>query len=208
MPKSNLKFYLSWTLATTIGELVGFAVPTIIGLIAVALKVSDIMMVPVMAVAGMGEGACFSFAQWLVLRKYIKNIEKQWILYTAIAAGLAWIIGMLPSSLGDPSKLPIQILVPAITILGIFFLLSIGTAQWLVLKKHVQKAGWWITANAIAWPLGVATTFIPITLVPDGAPIGLWIAAGITGGIMMGATVGAITGWFLVKLLPNLKESA
>jgi hypothetical protein len=208
MAKKDLHLWLSWTLATTIGELVGFAVPTIAGLAAAALKISDIMIIPIMAVAGMGEGACFSFAQWLVLRKYIKNIEKQWILYTAIAAGLAWIIGMLPSSLGDPTKIPITILVPTVLFLAIFFLLSIGTAQWLVLRKHVQKAGWWIMANAIAWPLGVATTFIPISLVPDGAPIGLWIAAGITGGIMMGATVGAITGWFLVKLLSAYKEAA
>ncbi|MFH1684170.1 MAG: hypothetical protein ABIA67_04735, partial [Candidatus Margulisiibacteriota bacterium] len=194
MLKPKIKLWLSWTLATTVGELVGFSVPTLIGWLAVAFGASDLGMIGIMAIAGMGEGACFSFAQWLVLKRYIKNLEKQFILYTAIAAGIAWIIGMIPSSIGDPTTLPLTILIPGAIVLIIFFLLSIGTAQWLVLRKHVKKAGWWILANAIAWPLGVAMTFIPITLVPDNSPMFLWVAAGILGGIMMGATVGAITG--------------
>lgn len=200
MMKANLKLWSLWTLATTIGELVGFAVPTIVALTAVALRINEIAMLPLMVVAGMGEGACFSFAQWLILKKYIKNIEKRWILYTAIAAGVAWAIGMLPSTIGERSIFLPRILLAIIgLVVAAVFLLSIGYAQWLVLRKHVQKSGWWIVANAIAWPLGVAMTFIPITLVPDNSPIGLWIAAGIAGGIMMGATVGAVTGLFLLK---------
>ncbi|MBU0672671.1 MAG: hypothetical protein KJ732_06565 [Candidatus Margulisbacteria bacterium] len=204
MPKLKINLWLSWTLATTVGELIGFAVPTIVGLIAVALKTNEIAMIPVMAIAGMGEGACFAFAQWLVLRKYIKNLEKRFITNTAIAAGVAWTIGMLPSAIGPRSMFLPKILLAVIGIaIAAVFLLSIGYAQWLVLRKYIQKAGWWIAANAIAWPLGVAMTFIPITLVPDNSPMFLWVAAGILGGIMMGATVGAITGLFLGKLLKS-----
>lgn len=200
MPKTNLKLWFSWTLATTVGELIGFAIPTIVALTAVALKINDIVILPLMVVAGMGEGACFSFAQWLVLKRYIKNIEKQWILYTAIAAGIAWAIGMLPSTIGERSLyLPKPLLAVIGLAIAAVFLLSIGYAQWLVLRKHVHKAGWWITANAIAWPLGVAMTFVPISLVPDNSPMMLWVMAGIVGGIMMGVTVGAITGLFLIK---------
>ncbi len=36
----------------------------------------------------------------------------------------------------------------------------VGLAQWLILKKSVHRAACWISANALAWTLGIALIFM------------------------------------------------
>lgn len=205
--------WLWWVVATAVGELVGFAVPAIIGPAAAwAMRgmvgtSAAITVVGVAVLAGSGEGAILGFAQGLILRRYIQNMAQwKWVLATAVAAALAWAIGMLPSTLQDVANIDITkvnliIFISAAVLLGIVFLLSIGFAQWLVLRRHVGKAGWWILANAIAWPVGVTVPAIGLSLVPDGSPMVVWIIVGIVSGALMGIVVGAITGTWLVWLL-------
>lgn len=202
------KLYLEWITATAIGELVGFSIPTVVGLIAFQLiktipsPTSEIIMLLAMIIAGIGEGIVLAFAQWVILKKYIKNInKKEWLFFTSIAAAIGWSIGMLPSQLGRGLSLPeIIILVP-------IFLLSIGFAQWLVLRHHIKNAWWWIVANAIAWPIGVLVSILVLVLVPDKSPAIIWIISGIMAGITMGITVGAITGIALVNLVKEQTQS-
>jgi len=80
---------------------------------------------------------------------------------------------------------------------------SIGVPQWLVLRQHLQHAGWWVGANALAWSLSVAVPFVALALVPDAAPFWLWVAAGIMSGLLMGLVVGALTGLALLWLVRN-----
>ena len=61
--------------------------------------------------------------------------------------------------------------------------------------------GRWIAANAIAWPLGAMIPTITIMLAPDNSLVWAFGAAGLTGGVLMGAFVGVITGFFLIRLL-------
>ncbi len=201
------KLYLEWITATAIGELVGFSVPIVIGIIVFRFiglfssPVSEIIMLLAMIIAGIGEGIILAFAQWIILKKYIKDINKnEWIFFTAIAAAAGWAIGMLPSQLGRTSIHPLILLI-GIIVLAPIFLLSIGFAQWLVLRHHIKNAWWWIVANAIAWPIGVFVSILVLVLVPDESPAVVWIISAIMAGIMMGVTVGAITGIALVKLI-------
>jgi len=198
-----LKLFFLWALATTLGELIGFAIPSVLGVIAVIFAPK--LLFAMMILAGVGEGAVLGFAQSLVLKRYLKNISQpQWIFATAAAAALAWIIGMLPSTLIDNNViLSPTIIITGGILLAILFLLSMGFAQWLVLRKQVKKAGWWILANAIAWPLGVATSIGILALVPDQSSTIVWITVGILSGVMMGAVVGVITGIALVRLTPK-----
>jgi hypothetical protein len=108
---------------------------------------------------------------------------------------------MVPSTFVDFSTIEPVTLIVGESALGILFLLSMGGAQWLALRRYVRRAGWWIAANAVAWPIGVAMPFITIGIIPDDSPVALMITAEIVGGVLMGVVVGAITGVVLVWLL-------
>ncbi len=58
----------------------------------------------------------------------------------------------------------------------------VGVLQWLVLRRQVARAGWWVLASTVGWVVGG----------PVGAFVG-WPA--------LGAVYGAITGSALVGLL-------
>ena len=197
-----------WALATTVGELAGFAVPAVVGSVAtramegMAGATQAITMLLLVTLAGIVEGATLGLAQSLVLRRYIRNLAwREWIRNTALAAGLAYILGMTPSTLMEVTTVNLIILLIVAILFIPALLASIGVAQWLVLRRYVQKAGWWVLANAIAWIAGLAMPFIGLTLVPDGSPVAAYIAAGVMSGVLMGAVVGGITGIVLVRLL-------
>ena len=84
--------------------------------------------------------------QYGMLRPYLPRMSG-WVLLTA--AG--WLMGLLLIAISyrlkwiDPTKY----------FGAIFFLmgLSIGVAQWLLLRRRLSRAGWWIAANLAGWGL-------------------------------------------------------
>lgn len=194
--------WLLWVGATALGELLGFIAPAIAGSTAAAVGLSDLERLPPLVLAGMIEGATFSWVQWLVLRRYLPQLSGRiWIGATAVAAGFAWALGLLPSSISNFEAIPTAVLILGAIVLGSAFLVLIGGAQWLALRHVTARAGWWILANAIGWPLGVVVSIFGIGLIPDDASVGLMIVMGVVSAVMMGVIVGAITGGFLVWLL-------
>lgn len=202
------RFYGKWVLFTALGELTGFLVPVAAG-VAGALLVGEAKTVVAAAatllfaaLGGLGEGSILAAWQAAVLRKRLPDLNRaRFIGYTAIAAAAAWILGMLPSTISNSLTIPTWLWI-TIGVIGIpFFLVSIGIAQSLELRRHVKKAWIWILANAIAWPLGVMIPVFGIQLVPDTSAVWVFVFAGIMSGVLMGAAVGAITGLFLIKLL-------
>ncbi len=200
--------YGKWVLAMALGELFGFLAPVAVGVAGVFIigeattTTGIILTLLFAAVGGLGEGSILAFFQSRVLKDHLPRFNTaRFVLYTGFAAAAAWILGMMPSTLGDPTKLP-PIFLILFGLIGIpVFLLSIGGVQWLELRKHIKKAWAWIIVNAIAWPVGVAIPVIGIQLVPDNSPIWAFVATGIFCGTLMGATVGAITGLLLLRLL-------
>jgi hypothetical protein len=89
---------------------------------------------------------------------------------------------------------------------GVVLLASIGFAQWLVLRRHVDRAGSWVVANALAWIAGLAVVFAAIGVAPADSPV-LIAAFGVVGGLGMGLTVALVTGLFLVRLLDRVKPA-
>jgi hypothetical protein len=151
--------------------------------------------------AGAVEGAVLGLAQGLALHRYLPTLsQRAWVVVTALGAMAAYLLAMIAVALGDFAQRHMVLLVVGGVVLGIGFLLSIGLPQWLVLRRHLPKAGWWMLANAVAWPLGVALPFILLALVPDASPFWVWAVAGIASGVLMGLIVGAITGVVLVRL--------
>jgi hypothetical protein len=112
---------------------------------------------------------------------------------TSVAAALAWSIGLLPSSIPDvPSSSPITWLIAVV--LGSALLLSIPTAQYLLLRGAIHTAGRWIWVNVLAWSLGMMWTFAPSPLVDASTPILSLIGIYAVAGLLMATTVAVITG--------------
>lgn len=195
--------WLPWVVGTMLGEVLGFGVPTLAGVINWLLQPPQSLMWFLFVLAGAGEGALLGLAQSLVLRRLITGFAWQrWVLATALAAALAWLIGLLPSTLIDAGlTLPLPLLIGGGIVLGSVFLLSIGGAQWLVLRRYLPNANRWMLANAVAWPIGVAVPVLGIGALPEGAPLAVVAAVGAFSGLAMGFVVGAITGTVLVTLL-------
>jgi hypothetical protein len=114
--------------------------------------------------AGVGVGVL----QWPILYRHIPRAWR-WALITAIA----WIGGSVLLLIVVPGDL--QSLLS-----GLIMGPVVGLAQWLILRREVRWAGWWIVISAIAWITG-------LTLVP--------------GILASGAMVGAISGIALSLLL-------
>jgi len=124
--------------------------------------------------AGAVLGPVAGVVQWLVLRRQIRK-GGWWVL----ASVIGWPVALLAVgfALQDPPGWILFAVVGAV----------IGVAQWLVLRRQVQRAGWWVLASTMGWGM---------TVITQGIPVG-WVA----GMSMAGAMVGAITGIALVWLL-------
>ena len=151
-------------------------------------------------------GLIVGVAQWLVLRRYLPYAG-WWIL----ASALGWILGsivmltiygIIDQILGI--RLPSRILSPVV--ISTLYGAALGAAQWLVLRGHTQRAGWWVlisvVGGAVGWAVGVACPGIPFgSAALSFAP--RWAVNGaVTNGVAW-AVNGAVTGIALVWLLPR-----
>ncbi len=109
--------------------------------------------------------------QWLVLRRYLTR-SLQWVL-ACLAASLAGYFVVLGAGSLDPD-------LGWLAGVGLYGLLA-GVMQWLVLRRQVTRAGWWVPVSGAGW----------VAVIPVGDMIGPpgW------------AVFGAITGTLLVGLL-------
>jgi hypothetical protein len=105
-------------------------------------------------------GVAVGILQWLVLLGRIRR-PWRWILASAVG----WIVGYLIVILGLPPELDF--------LNGMVLGLSVGTAQWLILREQLHWAGWWIVFSAIGWTTG-------LTLLPGFLLTGI-MAGGLTG---------------------------
>lgn len=122
-------------------------------------------------------GLLLCVLQWLVLRSHLRDAGR-WV--------LAGVVAMAVSSagiLGAGSGMPEVAWFASVWTLG----LLMGLLQWLVLRREIDGAGWWVVASPIAWAVGL--------------PLGEMV-----GPLGHGAAYGAITGAALVVLLRRRRE--
>jgi hypothetical protein len=126
-------------------------------------------------------GGCF---QWFVLRERIAGAGL-WALASAVGFGLA--LGALEAvDTGEH-------IVMAAFLMGVVS----GILQWLILRRKLPRAGWWLLANLLGSLVGA-------NALPIARPIldaSYWYLFWITLGLLLGARNGAITGAALVWLL-------
>lgn len=118
------------------------------------------------AIPDIVSGVAIAVFQWSVL---YKRIGKAW--RWAIFSSLGWIAGYILYVVLFPADMRV--------LLGPLLGGVVGVVQWLLLRKELDWAGWWIVISIIAWTTG-------LTLMP--------------GFLTSGALPGALTGLALVIL--------
>ena len=210
VPEISIRYW-RWVLVCTAGELVGFVgIPILGGALALWLtsgletSIRSLVLYAVAAAGGFGEGAVLASFQLRVLADCFPKVNgRHWILGTGTAAAFAWAFGMLAPTLDDivgiSTTVQIAIWVPA----SVLILVSIGAVQARVLRQIVENSRSWIVANALGWLAGLPWTFVLPALLPDNAPMTWWIVTFALAAILMGLTVGLVTGLFLLRLRPT-----
>ncbi len=201
-------FWFKWVLANAMGFAVGAAVPAVlyqaivwplIGSASTIVAVSEILFLVDAIFGAVAIGA----AQWFFLRRRV-----HWAMSWFLATSLGW-LGSELVAWGLAVRLITGAFLPVTgAVLGVVPLVLVALPQWLILRRHVLKAGWWLVANmagaaaglvgSLAGFLGsmVVAVIIPISGEAWGAAVSVGVASATAG-----AAIGAITGVALRRLL-------
>jgi hypothetical protein len=185
----------SWVLTVAAAEVLGFSVTAVVA--ALATYAPAVVALTAVPAAGAVEGALLGTGQAIVLQHVLPDLPvRRWMAVTSAVAVVAFLVGLLPSAAmaAWPSRPPMAPITIAV-LLGAVLLVSIGMAQWTILRWQVTRAGRWIAATAVAGTAG-AGVFLACTmpLWLPGQPIAFTVAVGVAGGLVMAATTGAVSG--------------
>lgn len=185
-PLTGWALFRSWLIVVSAAELAGFTGPALVGALTATAPV--VVAVVALVLAGVVEGAMLGWGQSSVLRRALPHLPAgRWIACTAGGAGIAYLLGMLPAAIGGSWWAAAAVAVP--------LLVSIGAAQWLVLRDRVPWAMSWIWVTAAAWLVGLAVFLTFATpLWWSGQSVALTVLVGLVGGVLMATTVAAVTG--------------
>lgn len=199
--------FRDWFLALTIGEVLGFVAPAVAGVALATAQVADGWMVLGLTLAGMVEGLAIGTFGARVLGRHLPGFDRRgWITATTLAAGFAWFVGMGGSALLRTVDAPVPVLFMLIVPAWVAGLLSMGWAQWLVMRRVVRRSSRWIWVSAGAWLVGVAIPVVALSLAPNGWSPAAHVAVGVLAATAMGATVAALTGRTLRRLVDRCRR--
>jgi len=195
-----------WVGFTVLGESLGFLIPVTGFALAATLGLDGWAGWALLVVFGAGEGALLGVGQSIGLRGSSAAVPiGRWVAATAVAASLAWSIGMLPTTLSDlgvaidwASPATWAVVAPA----GLVLLATIPLLQWPVLARAGVPRAWrWVPLNMGAWLVGLVFTFLPSPFVDEASPAALVFALFAIGGVLMASTVALLTGLGLRRML-------
>jgi hypothetical protein len=215
--RANMRaLWLRWVTANALGEMLGLGLTFAVGVLAMSRLgnqpgVGMVLAAFLISVAsGAIEATLVGLAQWWAMHPWFPAITRRaWWLATLVGALVAYVLGYLPStlmSLGEqaaesPAAEPPQWIVLLLAAgLGAVGGAVLSFAQWLAIRKKLERAGWWIPANMLAWLVGMPIIFWGIDAAQKGQPPlqAVLLLAGVL--FLTGAVVGAIHGAFLVRL--------
>jgi hypothetical protein len=211
------QLWTRWTLANALSEMFGLGLTFVItGLffsnMGEATTSAGVLLAFLVAVvSGAVEATFVGLAQWWAMRPRFPFIGRfEWWGATLIGAMIAYVLGYLPSTImsltaetgssattAEPAQWIVLLLAAGMGAVGGAVL---SFAQWLVLRRKVERAGMWIPANMLAWTFGMPLIFWGIDMafkMPE-----LWQSVLLMAGTLFvtGAVVGGIHGLFLIRL--------
>jgi Ca2+-transporting ATPase len=189
----------------SLGETAGFLMP-VAAILVMGDRLDGWGPIVLLLAAGAAEGAVLGWSQALVLGRVLSEFSRRdWVVRTALAAVVAWSIGITPSAL-EPvwQQWPGAVQAMAALDAGVLLLLTIGVAQWTVLRRHLAGSARWIAWTAAGWLAGLGLFLIVATPLwhPGQHPV-LVAGIGVLAGVSMAVAMAAVTGWGVVRLLSH-----
>lgn len=220
----DARFYRRWIAANGWAEAAGLGTTFLLArMLAPGLEGGTVLAILAGALAAvlLGtvlEGVVVGVAQASVLAARASALTGRWVAATAIGAGLAWLLGMVPATvmaLGStgaamPAPEPPPLVQYGLaSVLGLVAGPVLGLAQWTVLRRIADRPARWLGANALAWAVGMPLIFAGMDVIPWEASPVLVIAAIYAVCGVAGLAVGAIHGLVLVRILvmPRVERS-
>ena len=180
------RFYGRWVAANGTAEAVGLGATLALGgLAARALErhpgPGAVLLGALAAVVCgiMLEGVLVGLAQAWALRTRIATLSmRDWTLASALGAGIAWALGMVPSTVmalmgsaaggaaADVTEPAAWVQYSLAIAMGLVLGPVLGWAQVRVLRHHVANPYRWLWANALAWTLGMLLIIAGMDRVP------------------------------------------
>ena len=153
---------------------------------------------------GLVEGLALGGLQAAGLRRWLPELDRRrWLLVTTAVAGVGWALASVPavmSAPGDDSAPPWLLVTVGAMALGAVMGSLLGAVQATGLRGHVRHPWRWVTANAAAWAPAMTVIFLGAST-PGSDWSGPSVAAlGTATGLVAGACLGLVTGWFLPSL--------
>lgn len=183
--------FLLWILTSAMGWMIGFFIGVILAEIIDGIVIwSSEILFYFMLGAGLGSGV--GFMQWLLLWWQIPRAG-WWVLASAAGLAVASGVGIAADTLKVVGSIDTLL---GWTLVGVLGGAIIGIFQWLVLRKQVSRAGWWVLASTLGWGLSMVAWEV-------FSADGVWSFSGLPAS---GATLGVVTGGFLVWLLGRSKS--
>jgi hypothetical protein len=137
-------------------------------------------------------GTAVGFTQWLLLRQHLRS-ARTWGL--SIAATF-WV----GASLTELASFAGVALLPSFVLSFLLLGPVCGLLQWLSMRHQVARAGWWIVAQTLSWPmlfaLSAVVAYGASAVFGGGVDDYLPVSYAI-GGAALGATTGAVLVWLL-----------
>jgi hypothetical protein len=188
-----LRFTRRWILFVTVGEAIGFLIPAATGALT-ASSALERWQLPLLILAGVGEGALLGASQALAARPF-RNPPPLWgwIGATALGAAIAWYCGLSISVVAQSRDLPGAAVIGAAVVLALVGLLAMPTLQYLTIRRRMPRAALWIPVNVGAWAVGIGWTIVPSPFIDETTPLQGLIVAYALAGLLMATTVAAIT---------------
>ena len=101
-------------------------------------------------------GSLMGFGQWLVLRRWVDR-ARWWILASTAGWGGAIALGITAYGV-FAAELHWEVVGMAITLPVLFF--GVGLFQWLLLRRWVRRAGWWLLASGLSSVTPLALSYV------------------------------------------------
>lgn len=193
----GLRSWLAWVAAATAGWVLGWTVVEVVARVS-----ADAIWVAYLLQGSRAVGIGTAVLQALVLRRRLEQAAA-WVLATGVAAVVAEFIGTLAigavyNRTGEIDGGYLWSIMLAVFAAG----LLVGFAQWLILRRVVARAGWWIPVSGLGLILG---WFV-------GALVGAFVVENLLGstddlrafqlvaGLVAAIVYAAITGYTLTRL--------
>ncbi len=152
-------------------------------------------------VLGLSSFALVGLAQWLVLKRYLRGITWWgWTLATMLGQFLRLVVGifltvglLLFDVVGDlPELIGASATLTLIKVINGFLLgLPLGFAQWIVLRRYLPGAAWWIPAVAMGAALNA--------IMPLASGLPALLVSNIAGWTVFAEVTGVVLVWLLGK---------